>query len=78
MTFSKKKRRIIMWNQLQTDAYEGMQAETVTMTGYKGDRIRAYSSRLLPEGTYPGIILIPHMPGWDELNREVARRFTQH
>ena len=67
-----------MWNQLQTDAYEGMLAETVTMRGYDGDRIHAYFSRPLGSGPYPGIILIPHMPGWDELNREVSRRFTQH
>jgi len=67
-----------MWNQLQTDAYEGMLAETITMPGYSGDRIHAYFSRPLGNGPYPGIILIPHMPGWDELNREVARRFTQH
>jgi len=67
-----------MWNQLQTDDYEGMLAETVTMPGYSGDRIHAYFSRPLGAGPYPGIILIPHMPGWDEMNREVARRFTQH
>ena len=67
-----------MWNELQTDAYEGMLAETVTMTGYNQDRIHAYFSRPLGPGPYPGLVLIPHMPGWDELNREVARRFTQH
>ena len=67
-----------MWNQLRTDAYEGMLAETVTMPGYGGDRVRAYFSRPLGPGPYPSVILIPHMPGWDELNREAARRFTQH
>ena len=67
-----------MWNQLQTDEYEGMLAETVTVKGCDGENIRAYMSRPLGNGSYPGIILIPHMPGWDELNREVARRFTQH
>ena len=68
-----------MWNQLQTDAYEGMIAETITMPGYSGDRIHGYFSRpLAGSGRYPGIILIPHMPGWDEMNKEVARRFTQH
>ena len=67
-----------MWNDLRTDAYEGMLAETVTMPGYGGDRIHAYFSRPLGPGPYPGIVLIPHLPGWDELNREVARRFTQH
>ena len=67
-----------MWNTIRTDAYEGMLAETVTMDGYNGDKIHAYFSRPLRDGPYPGIILIPHMPGWDELNREVARRFTHH
>jgi carboxymethylenebutenolidase len=67
-----------MWNQLQTDAYEGMIAETITMPGNAGHRIHAYLSRPLGSGPYPGIILIPHMPGWDEVNREIARRFTQH
>jgi carboxymethylenebutenolidase len=67
-----------LWNQLHTGAYEGMLAETVTMRGYNNDQVRAYYSRPLGEGPYPGIILIPHMPGWDEINREIARRFTQH
>jgi len=67
-----------VWDDLQTDEYEGMLAETITMPGFGGDRIHAYFSRPLGAGPYPGVILIPHMPGWDELNREVARRFTQH
>jgi len=67
-----------VWNDLPTDAYDGLVAETVTLPGYDHDRIRAYCSRPLGPGPYPGIILIPHMPGWDELNREVARRFSQH
>jgi len=66
------------WNDLRTNDYEAMMAETVTFSGYGGDRVRGYLSRPLGPGPYPGIILIPHMPGWDELNREVARRYTQH
>jgi len=67
-----------MWNQFRTDEYEGMLAETVIYTGYKGDLINAYFSRPLGPGPFPGIVLIHHMPGWDELYREFARRFTQH
>lgn len=67
-----------MWNQFNTGEYESMLAETVTITGYDGDNVHAYFSRPLGKGPYPGIIIIPHMPGWDELNREIARRFTQH
>ena len=67
-----------MWNKLDTGAYEGMIAETVTIPSRKGDPINAYYSRPLGAGPYPGIVLIPHMPGWDEWQRETARRFTQH
>jgi carboxymethylenebutenolidase len=67
-----------MWNKIRTDEYEGMLAETVTMKGYNGDTIHAYFSRPLGKGPFPGIILIPHMPGWDEFCRETARRFSQH
>jgi len=67
-----------MWNQIKTDEYEGMLAETMSITGYNGDRVHAYYSRPLGEGPFPGIVLIPHMPGWDEWCREAARRFSQH
>ncbi|MCL1838542.1 MAG: dienelactone hydrolase family protein [Propionibacteriaceae bacterium] len=67
-----------MWNDLQTDAYEGMLSETVTIPGANDERVNAYFSRPLGSGPYPAIVLIPHMPGWDELNREIARRFSQH
>jgi carboxymethylenebutenolidase len=69
---------MLMWDQLKTDEYEGMMAETITMSGYNGDRIHAYFSRPLGKGPFPAIILIPHMPGWDEFCRETSRRFSQH
>lgn len=67
-----------MWNQFHTDDYQGMLAETITMGGYHGDPVHAYFSRPLGPGPFPGVILIPHMPGWDEFYRETARRLTQH
>jgi len=67
-----------MWNQIRTDDYEGMLAETILMTGYKGDIVHAYYARPLGQGPFPSVILIPHMPGWDEFYRETARRFAQH
>ena len=67
-----------MWNQLQTDAYEGMLAETISIPGHKGENIHVYYSRPLGEGPFPALVLIPHMPGWDEWCRETARRFSQH
>ncbi len=58
--------------------YEGMLAETVMMKGYNGDTINAYFARPLGPGPFPGMVLINHMPGWDEWYREATRRFAHH
>ncbi len=67
-----------MWNSFDVQDYEGMIAETVRIQGHSGTFIRAYWSRPLTDKKTPGIVLIPHMPGWDEWCRETARRFTAH
>ena len=67
-----------MWNKINTGEYEGMIAETISVPGAARGNVRAYYSRPLGAGPHPGIVLIPHMPGWDEFCREAARRFTQH
>lgn len=61
-----------------TDMYEGMLAETVMVQGYRDDWINAYLARPLGPGPYPGVVLIHHMPGWDELYREMTRKFAHH
>ncbi len=61
-----------------TDQYEGMIAETVTMPGHNGDTINAYFARPMGAGPFPGMVLIHHMPGWDELYREFTRKFAHH
>ncbi|MDA1061361.1 MAG: dienelactone hydrolase family protein [Chloroflexi bacterium] len=55
-----------------------MIAETVTITGHGGDSLRAYLARPLGPGPFPGVVMIHHIPGWDEYNREMARKFAQH
>ena len=67
-----------MWNELQTDANEGMTAELITIKGYNGDEVHAYFARPNGPGPYPGVVLAHHMPGWDEFYRETARRFVDH
>ena len=61
-----------------TDQYEGMLAETVTIHGHNGDVINAYMARPLGAGPFPGVVLIHHMPGWDEWYREATRKFAHH
>jgi carboxymethylenebutenolidase len=56
--------------------YEGMIAENVRITGHGGDRIMAYLARPLGPGPFPGVLVIHHMPGWDEATKEITRRFA--
>src|SRR5204862_3405119 len=58
--------------------YEGLIAETVTIHGNGGDAIEAYYARPLGAGPFPGVVVIHHMPGWDEWTREVAHKFAHH
>ncbi len=62
----------------RTDMYEGMLAETVALHGAQGDMINAYFARPLGPGPFPGMVLIHHLPGWDEWYREAARKFAHH
>jgi carboxymethylenebutenolidase len=61
-----------------TDMYEGMIAETVMMAGAGGDLINAYYARPLGAGPFPSMVLVHHMPGWDEWYREATRKFAHH
>ncbi len=61
-----------------TDMYEGMLAETITVSGANGDAINAYYARPLGPGPFHGVVLVHHMPGWDEWYREAARKFAHH
>ena len=60
-----------------TDMYEGVLAETITMTGANGDKINAYMARPLGEGKkFPAMVLAHHMPGWDAWYRETTYKFA--
>ena len=59
-------------------AYEGMIAEILSINGDKNEPISAYVARPLGPGPFPGMVLIHHLPGWDELYREFTRKFAHH
>jgi carboxymethylenebutenolidase len=67
-----------MWNTFRTDAEGGIIAVNTVITGGGGDQIHAYIARPDGEGPYPGVVLMHHLPGWDEFYREFARRFAEH
>lgn len=58
--------------------YEGILAETVTIRGHGDDDVAAYLARPLGPGPYPGVLVIHHMPGWDEASKEITRTFAVH
>ena len=58
--------------------YQAMLAETVTFHGHRNDLGEAYYARPLGSGPFPGVVIIHHMPGWDEWIKEVPRKFAHH
>ncbi len=67
-----------MWNAYNTEGRDGMTAEVIDLQGYNGDTINAYYVRPSGNGPFGGIVLVHHLPGWDEYYRETARRYAQH
>jgi carboxymethylenebutenolidase len=51
-------------------------AETITIDGHNGDTIEAYSARALDESPRGGVVVIHHMPGYDDPSKEITRRFA--
>ncbi len=55
-----------------------MLAETVEVEGFGGDRIEAYFARPAGSGPYGSVVVIHHMPGYDEATKEITRKFAYH
>jgi carboxymethylenebutenolidase len=55
-----------------------LRAETVHLQGAGGDDIEAYLAHPLDDGTRGGVVVIHHMPGYDEGTLEITRRFAAH
>lgn len=56
--------------------YDAMLAETVSFAGHGGDPLEAYVARPMGPGPYGGVVVIHHMPGYDEATKEITRRFA--
>jgi carboxymethylenebutenolidase len=52
-------------------SYPVLTAET--HEAHNGDKGEAYYARPSAPGKYPGVVLIHHMPGWDEWSTEAAQ-----
>ena len=59
-------------------SYSSIIGETVSFQGHNGDKGEAYYARPNKPGKIPGVVLIHHMPGWDEWIIETTRKLAQH
>ena len=57
---------------------DAMRAETVQITGHGRDAVEAYLAQPLDPSPVGGVVVIHHMPGYDEQTREITRRFGAH
>lgn len=55
---------------------DAMTAETIRITGHGGDEIESYLGRPLDRGHCGGIVVIHHMPGYDEATKAMVRDFA--
>jgi carboxymethylenebutenolidase len=67
-----------MWNSFSTDAPPVIDTGVTKYAGANGDQIHAYVARPEGAGPFPGVVLVHHLPGWDELYQEFTRRFANH
>lgn len=55
---------------------DGMQAGTITFQGGGGDEITGYLAHPLDDRPIGSVVVIHHMPGYDEGSKEITRRFA--
>jgi carboxymethylenebutenolidase len=55
-----------------------LHAEMVSIAGHGDEEVQAYMARPLGEGPFGGVVVIHHMPGFDEWTKETTRRFAAH
>jgi carboxymethylenebutenolidase len=58
--------------------YEGLLGETIRYTAHNGDEIPAYFARPLGVVNVPGVVVLHHMPGWDDATKEITRKFAHY
>jgi len=57
---------------------EALTAQTIHLSGHGGDDIEAYQAVPLGDDPHGSVVVIHHMPGYDEATREITRRFAAH
>jgi carboxymethylenebutenolidase len=53
-------------------------AETISITGHDDDEIEAYLARPTDVDKVGSMVVIHHLPGYDEATKEICRNFAAH
>ena len=53
-----------------------LRAETIYFEGHANDVVEAYLAQPIVDGTVGGVVVIHHLPGYDESTKEITRRFA--
>jgi carboxymethylenebutenolidase len=61
-----------------TAAGHDVTTETVRIPGHQGDEIEAYLTRPPGSGPFAGVVVLHHLPGYDEATKQIARTFAGH
>jgi carboxymethylenebutenolidase len=57
---------------------DALTAGTISISGHDGDEIEAYLAHPVGPGPFGSVVVIHHMPGYDEPTKEIARKFAAH
>src|ERR1700677_3523695 len=57
---------------------DAMRAETVEIPGHGGAAVEAYLAQPLDGPPTGGVVVIHHMPGYDDATKEITRKFAAH
>lgn len=57
---------------------DALRAETVRIEGDGGTELEAYLAQPLDDGPHGAMVVIHHMPGYDEGTKEITRRLAAH
>ncbi len=58
--------------------YRDLLCQEIQFKGHDGGECVAYYARPAGAGPFPGVAFIHHIPGWNEVCIETARRFAHH
>ncbi len=58
--------------------YRSITAGEVSFTGANDDQVQAYLAQPAGDDPVGNVVVIHHMPGWDEGSVEIARKFAHH